>query len=153
MRMATAVLAIGSAMCVPAAQADAAPDLGWLSGHWCGGEAGRVIEETWLAPVGGESIGLSRTSKGGTTQSFEFMRIVGDGAGPAMRVQPNGHAATVFPRVASGAGWIRFGNAAHDFPNTIEYRREGDRLHAWIEGPGPQGEPLRIAFDYTRCTR
>lgn len=150
MRMAKAMLAIGLATCVGAAQA-AATDLGWLSGRWCGGEAGRVIEEAWLAPVGGELIGLSRTSKGDTTQSFEFMRIARDGAGLAMRVQPNGVAATVFPMVASGPGWIRFGNPAHDFPNTIEYRRQGERLNAWIAGPGQDGKPLRIDFDYTRC--
>ncbi|TAA11839.1 hypothetical protein EA658_13330 [Pseudoxanthomonas winnipegensis] len=150
MRMAATMMVVGLGMWSGAAQA-AAPDLAWLSGRWCGGEAGRVIEEAWLAPVGGELIGMSRTVKGEATQSFEFMRIVREGEGLAMHVEPNGETATVFALVASGPGWIRFGNPAHDFPNTIEYRRQGERLNAWIAGPGPDGKPLRIDFDYTRC--
>lgn len=152
MWMPKAMLAIGLAGCVNVAWA-ATPDLGWLSAPWCGGDAGRVIQETWLAPVGGELIGVSRTSQGERMASFEFMRIVRDGAGVALRVQPDGDTPTVFPMAASGQGWIRFENAAHDFPNTIEYRRQGDRLHAWIAGPGEDGKPLRIAFDYALCPR
>lgn len=150
MRIAATMMAVGLSLWSGTAPATT-PDLGWLSGRWCGGEAERVVEETWLAPVGGELIGMSRTRKGETTRSFEFMRIVREGEGLAMRVQPNGGTATVFLSVASGQGWIRFGNPAHDFPNTIEYRRQGARLQAWIAGPGPDGKPMRVDFDYTRC--
>lgn len=150
--MRRAKVVVGAAMAMwSGVTLGATPDLDWLTGRWCAARAGQLIEETWLAPVGGALIGMSRTTRGEAMQSFEFMRITRDGAHTAMHVLPNGEAATVFPMVASGPGWVRFANAAHDFPNTIEYRSQGERLHAWIAGPDQEGKPMRIAFDYTRC--
>src|SRR3546814_14135465 len=79
------------------------------------------------------------------------MRIVSDGGATSFHAQPNGAPPTVFTMVASGEGWIRFENPEHDFPNQVEYRREGDRLSAWIAGPGPDGAQVRIAFEYRAC--
>lgn len=150
MRNAKAVL--GVALALSAGQAAASDGrLDWLAGQWCGGGGERKLEEVWLAEAGGMLVGASRTVRGEKLESFEFMRIVVDGGTASLHVQPGGVAPTVFPQVGRGEGWIRFGNAAHDFPNLIEYRREGDALHAWIAGPGPGGEEMRIPFDYRRC--
>ena len=148
MRKARAVLGLMLAM--GAAQASS-PEFDWLAGHWCGGSGGRVIDEVWLPEAGGALVGMSRTVRDGKTESFEFMRLVPQGKDAGFHVQPNGAPATVFAIVERDAQRVRVANAAHDFPNTIEYRREGDALHAWIAGPGRDGKELRIPFDYRRC--
>ncbi len=96
---------------------------------------------------------MSRTVRGEDTESFEFMRIVPDGKDAGFHVQPNGAPPTVFAFAFAERAErrVRFHNAAHDFPNRIEYRREGDALHAWIAGLGPDGMEMKIVFEYRRC--
>lgn len=143
---------LGAALVLAGGAATAAePELDWLVGHWCGGSAGRVIDEVWLPEAGGALLGMSRTVRGGKTESFEFMRVVPAGKDAGLHVQPNGATATVFAIAERGERRVRFENAAHDFPNRIEYRREGDALHAWIAGPGRDGKELKIPFEYRRC--
>ena len=79
------------------------------------------------------------------------MRVAPAGKDAGLHVQPNGEMATVFAIVERGKDRVLFGSAAHDFPNRIEYRREGDALHAWIAGPGQDGKEMKIPFDYRRC--
>lgn len=135
----------------PAAAGQPEAGLSWMAGHWCSEAQGRRIDEVWLPEAGGALHGLSRTVRGGKVESFEFMRIVSDGDTASFHVQPNGAAPTVFVMADRGDGWIRFGNPAHDFPNRIEYRRDGDRLLAWISGPGRDGKDVRIPFEYRAC--
>lgn len=120
----------------------------WLAGHWCGGTEQRRIEEVWLPQAGGALLGMSRTLAGNSTESFEFMRLVPSGKDAGFHVQPNGVPATVFTIARQGRGRVVFENPAHDFPNRIEYRREGEALHAVISGPGEDA----IRFDYQHCT-
>jgi hypothetical protein len=150
-RQATWMLAVTIA--AGAAQAetpDAAPDLGWLAGHWCSEDGDRRVDEVWLGDAGGAMHGLSRTVSGGELESFEFMRIERDAAATRFLAQPGGAAPTAFTLVEYGAQRASFANPAHDFPNRIDYRRDGERLHAQISGPGEGGE-MRIPFDYRRC--
>ena len=128
-----------------------APDLSWFAGHWCGESQGRTIDEVWLPEAGGQLLGMARTLHGAKVESFEFLRIVVEGGAASFHAQPNGVPPTVFAMEDRGEGWIRFANEAHDFPNRVEYRREGDRLHAWIAGPGEGGEEVRIPFEYRAC--
>ena len=127
--------------------------LDWFAGHWCGERDGTRIEEAWLPEAGGSLLWMSRTLKDGRAASFEFMRIVSEDGIPQLRVQPGGAAEVAFTRSAAGDGWIRFDNPANDFPTRIEYRREGDALHAFIAGPGRDGTDVRIPYDYRRCGR
>lgn len=127
------------------------PEFAWLAGTWCGGEAGETIEESWLAPRGGELLGLSRTTREGQVVAFEFLRIAVVKGVPTYLAQPGGRAPTVFARSDGGEQWVRFENPAHDFPRRIEYRRTGDTLHAEIAGPGVGGKETVIGYDYRRC--
>jgi hypothetical protein len=146
------LLGVVLALAVGPAVADRpATPLAWMAGHWCSEEDGRRIDEVWLPEAGGMLLGMARTMRGTQVQSFEFMRIVSDGRSVSFHAQPNGAPPTEFTMVASGEGRIRFANPAHDFPNQVEYRREGDRLGAWIAGPGPDGAQMRIAFEYRAC--
>lgn len=146
-----AIWAVGCGLALASGTAQA--DLAWLEGQWCGGDDGRRIDESWLPQAGGMLMGMSRTVRDGQVESFEFMRIVVDGNAASFHVQPNGVPPTIFAMEARGEGWIRFANDAHDFPNRVEYRRNGDGLSAWIAGPGEDGAELRIRFEYRRCGR
>ena len=151
MRSAAAMLGMALAVCGGDATAsDGRFD--WLAGSWCGGDGDRRIEEVWLPEAGGVMLGMARTLSGDTMASFEFMRIAPVDGGTGFIAQPGGSPPTTFLATEVGENSARFENAAHDFPNLIEYRREGDRLHAEISGPGPDGETMRIPFEYQRCS-
>ena len=150
MRNTSAMLAMCLAVCSGKAMS-AEPTLDWLAGHWCSSDQGRQVDEVWLPEAGGAMLGMSRAVRGDKVESFEFMRIASDAGIAQFHVQPNGVPATVFAQAARGDGWIRFENSAHDFPNRIEYRRDGDAMHAYITEPGRDGKEMKIPFEYRRC--
>ena len=126
-------------------------DLGWMAGHWCSEKDGERIDEVWLPAVDGSLHGLSRTVAGAKVASFEFLRIeVVDGT-PTFHAQPNGASATAFALVEQTERSVSFENLAHDFPQRIEYRADGEQLQAQISGPGSQGQEMVIPFVYRRC--
>lgn len=142
---------LGLCLAIPAARAGDTPSLAWISGHWCTESGATTVEELWLPPQGGVAIGLGRTYMQDRTTGFEYLRIVDVGGVPTYVAQPGGRPPTDFRMTASGEQWIRFENPSHDFPQRIEYRREGDALHAETAGPGENGEEVVISFDYRRC--
>jgi hypothetical protein len=145
-----ASLSLAAGVALPASSPVAA-DLDWIAGHWCSVGEQERIEEHWLPARGGMLIGVSRTTKGERTVSFEFMRIAHTDAGLAFIAQPNGTSPVTFPWTAGGSAWARFENAAHDFPQLVEYRRSGAKLRARIAGPGKDGKQATISFEYERC--
>ena len=150
--MSNAKALAGLALALGSGTTTAAPaEFDWLAGHWCGDTAERKIDEVWLPEAGGMLLGMSRTVRGERTESFELMRLVPAGKDAGMHVQPNGAAPTVFTISSHGEGWVVFENPAHDFPNRIEYRRDGAELRASISGPGHDGKTLEIPFEYRRC--
>ena len=76
--------------------------------------------------------------------------MIEDGV-PAYVAQPNGSPPTTFRRTAGGRDWARFENSTHDFPTRVEYRRQGEALHAEIAGADKDGTEMVIPFDYVRC--
>lgn len=148
------VLASAAALTSAAAgnqTAASAPDLDWLVGHWCGDRNGDFIEEQWLSTRGDVMLGLSRTIRGDQTRNFEYMRVEFAAGAVTFIAQPQGDPPVPFKRTAGGADWARFENAAHDFPNRVEYRRTAKGLHAEIAGPGKDGREMSIPFDYLPC--
>ncbi len=146
-----AMIALTSAPGLQAEDADTAKFPDWMSGHWCSLDASSQGDEYWLPAAGGLMIGLSRTVTAGSKTQFEFLRIELIDGVPTYLAQPQGRTATAFKRNDSGDDWIRFENPAHDFPQRIEYRREGKALHAKIAGRGKDGEEFSIPFEYRRC--
>jgi hypothetical protein len=94
---------------------------------------------------------MSRTVSGGRMLSFEFVRIMEIEGALTYVAQPDGDPPTNFPRTDGGDDWIRFENKEHDYPQRIEYRREGEGLRAEIGGPGAEGKESVLAFHYERC--
>lgn len=125
--------------------------LDWMAGHWCMHLGDNTFEEFWLSPHLGQTIGLGRAISGEHVGTFEYMRIVEVESVRKFIAQPDGAEPTTFLEVDSGADWIRFENPDHDFPQRVEYRREDDRLHAIISGPGADGDEVVLVFDYGSC--
>lgn len=149
-----AVACAGSLVCgfgATASETSEAATLDWLAGHWCGIGSHAGSEELWLPPAKGELLGLSRSLRDGEMTAFEYLRIVHDDGQSYYVAQPGGRPPTRFARTAAGPSWVRFDNPAHDFPQRIEYRRDGDVLTASISGPGANGEVERIEFPMQRC--
>lgn len=131
--------------------ASARSTLDWMAGHWCMHLGDNTFEEFWLPPHLGQAIGLGRAISGEHVGTFEYMRIVEEDGLRTFIAQPGGAEPTTFLEVDSGTDWIRFENPDHDFPQRVEYRREGDRLHAIISGPGADGDDVVLLFDYGSC--
>ncbi len=108
--------------------------LAWLAGTWAtDAPDGPHTEEHWLAPAGGTMVGVSRTVADGRTVFFEFLRIVADDEGIGYLASPLGRdPPTRFAVQSAGPNTVTFINPGHDFPQRIEYRRDGDRLYARV---------------------
>lgn len=117
--------------------ADAPPitdSLAWMAGSWESTANGIETEESWLAPKSGLMLGVSRTTRPNAASAFEFLRINNTQEGVAYFAQPGGKPATAFKLMKLEGQSVVFENPEHDFPQRILYRREGDVLHARIEG-------------------
>ncbi|MFK7957633.1 MAG: DUF6265 family protein [Lysobacterales bacterium] len=130
----------------------AAP-LDWMNGRWCTPINDDVTtEEHWLSDAGGRLLGVNRTLRDGRAVAFEFLQIDLQSQPPVYLAQPGGRTATAFSRVTEGSQWVRFENLQHDYPQYIEYRREGASLTATIgAGEGHDRRESAIAFD--RCAQ
>jgi hypothetical protein len=112
-------------------------DLAWLAGCWelSVPEKNLLITEQWMKPLGGMMVGGARTIKGGRAVDFEYLRIVEDADGIFYVAKPTGNKEeTKFKLIRSAPGDVVFENPAHDFPQRIIYRLNGERLDARIEG-------------------
>lgn len=132
MRMILAALALGVAM--PAAAIDPPAQLpGWLAGAWATADGESWADEFWTPPRAGIMIGAGRTGKGAALEIFEHTWIVRKADGTiSFFAQPRGVPAVEFPLVDSGADFVEFANAAHDYPQRVRYWREGRLLKARI---------------------
>lgn len=122
----------------------------WMAGSWCGSLGKARVEEIWLRPAGGLMLGMSRTV-GMRGAQFELMRVQLQEGKPVLWAQPQGGTAVVFAMREQGAQHLEFHNPTHDFPQSIRYQREGERLLAEIAGTLPNGQLRRIRFEYQAC--
>jgi len=129
----------------------ATPFPAWMAGHWCADMGEETVEELWLPPRGNVMPGMGRTLNPDRTAGFEYLRIVDLDGIQRFIAQPGGQPPTVFGRTAGGENRARFENPDHDFPQRIEYWKEGETLHAEVGGPGDNGEESVIRFDYRPC--
>ncbi|MFT3807031.1 DUF6265 family protein [Arenimonas sp.] len=125
--------------------------LGWLVGDWCGSQGKDGLQESWRLH-GDTLLGMAGTVREGKLRSFEFTRIEMGKEGLQFVAQPGGSAPTIFRLTSQAAQRVDFANPAHDFPQSVSYWRDGDKLRAEIAGPGKNGE-MRIPFEYVACPR
>lgn len=125
---------IGLLLALQAASAGQVSDLAWLAGDWVACDGGRSVEERWIGPAGDVLIGAN-LSWNGKRASHEFFRVAPDATGtPTFFAQPGGRPPVAFPAREIGGQRVVFENRAHDYPQRVIYRREGQRLHARVEG-------------------
>ena len=127
-------------------------DLGWLAGCWelTHETRGILVTEMWMKPAGDAMIGVGRTMKTGKLADYEFLRIVENAEGIAYISRPSANKEdTAFRLIRSGHRELVFENPAHDFPQRIIYKLDGDRLNARIEATRA-GTTRGIDFPYVR---
>jgi hypothetical protein len=147
-RLIMAALALLLAGCAENAAGN--PPLDWIVGHWCADLNGITAEETWQPPEEGIFVGAGQTRQSGKT-SHEDLRIANIDGVLSYIARPAGKQPTTFKRTAGDESWVRFENPDHDFPQLIEYRRQGDMLYANIAGPNKKGEEVVFDFDFSPC--
>jgi hypothetical protein len=129
MKFSAALILAALATAPLCASAQELPD--WLPGCWLGqdGSAAKGAIEVWTAPEAGGMLGLGRTVRG-TRASFEFLRLERTDKGVEYVAQPGGRPPVRFASTAIEAKRVEFANPQHDFPQRIEYARDGDTLRA-----------------------
>ena len=112
--------------------------LAWIAGDWSSDDGKTITEEHWTQPRGNGMMGMSRTIDvaSGRMMFFEYLQITNDQHGIVYLASPSGHQPpTPFRLIESASNRAVFENLQHDFPQRIIYWREGQLLHARIEGP------------------
>ena len=117
--------------------------------HGLENSGGTRSEECWLAPGGGIMLGMHRDVFSNGRSFFEFLRIAAHEDGLAYLASPVGRPPTAFRLVRREARRAVFENPEHDFPQRILYWREGDVLHARIEGE-TEGEARSAEWAWRR---
>ncbi len=130
----TAVFAAAGSAAQPAAQVVRADQITWMAGCWRLDGSTRLVEEMWMAPSGGALLGVGRTVSGGRAVAHEFMQIRERDGVLTFIALPSGQAEAAFPLLRAGARELVFENRAHDFPQRVIYRLQGEMLVGRIEG-------------------
>jgi hypothetical protein len=134
------------------------PDLDWMAGYWLACDARMEVAEYWTTRRGGVMLGGSITY-GIQAFGWEQVRIETtiDGATMQYVARPRGaERDTAFRLARSGPNEAVFENPAHDYPQRIVYRREGEELIARTEdmaGGNGQDFRYRAAALNARCSR
>ncbi len=135
---------------VAASEADPLAAVSFLAGQWRGVDGERVTEEHYMRSAAGTMPGMHRTYRPGRPPQTEFIRIEFMDGKIVYRAFPEGQSPADFPLVAQGPGLAVFANPAHDFPQKITYRLEGDGLTCTIEGPDKQGRTRQAQWRWQR---
>jgi len=110
-------------------------ELSWMMGTWRTEQDGRRSEEYWSRSNDSTLIGLGRTFQDEHQVFIEYLAIEERPDDLVYMASPNGRVPpTEFRLVESGPTKAVFANPNHDFPQRLIYERDGDTMHARIEG-------------------
>lgn len=122
--------------------------LSWMAGHWSNDQENLSMEEAWLAPRGGTMLGVNRAAGKDETYSTEYLSIFEEDGEIWYQASPSGQATTRFRLTSANGQRAVFENPEHDFPQRIEYTRDGDQLRAVIRGE-LDGKDAEVEFRWT----
>ena len=123
-------------------------NLSWLAGHWTRAGQGAAIEELWLPADAGIMLGINRSVTAAGARAFEWLRIEERADGVYYLAAPGGGQTTEFKLLASDRRRARFASPTNDFPRTIEYRRDADKLTATVDGT-LDGKPVSLSWTWS----
>jgi hypothetical protein len=121
----------------------------WLQGCWQMTAGDRVVEEQWMAPRAGVMLEMGRTVRGTQLIEYEWVLLRDHDGVLEYEAHPSGQPASVFSAHTATPTEVVFENPAHDFPQRVGYRRDGDSLLGWIDGTA-KGKSRRVEFPYRR---
>ncbi|ANP45026.1 DUF6265 family protein [Candidatus Viadribacter manganicus] len=148
------VLFFAALLFAPAAFAQDVSDLRWLRGCWQTeppreAESGATFTEVWIAPEAPIILGYDYHEGEGEIQGWSQMRIESNGA-PELVDMPLGSFPIRYRLMDEEVdNHVSFQNLEHDFPQRIEYRREGNRLYRRISNGGVDAQ--EFIFHRIRC--
>jgi hypothetical protein len=143
------VLAGAAATLAAAAPASAQDAFGWLEGCWAD-ETGATTE-VWSREQAGLRFGYSVSrDTSGAARAFEQLRLDTTEGAEAYLAYPGGIGPTRFDAVMVGPGRALFANPDHDYPQVIDYAREGRGLVATISALDGEN---RVEYRYAPCPR
>ena len=144
MKMLRAVFTLPLLACSGLADA-AVPD--WLAGCWESPDKANM--EVWVTAIDGSLIGFGASVKNAEIAFYEVLQIKmpKDGAW-TFTAHPSGQTRASFTATHMTDKSITFANPAHDYPQQISYRREGDLLFATTATM--DGDKMQ-SFDKRRC--
>ena len=116
------------------AQTGRVADLQWMAGTWVHEDARQKVTESWVGPANGMMAAVNLTAYAGGKRSFEFLRIVDTNESMSYLASPGGRAPVEFRLRELRERRVVFENPAHDFPQRIIYRMDGEWLVARVEG-------------------
>jgi len=123
----------------------------WLQGCWQMTAGDRIVEEQWMAPRAGVMLSVGRTVRGTQLIEYEWVLLRDKDGALEYEAHPSGQPSAVFTAKTATATEVVFENPAHDFPQRVGYKRDGDALLAWIDGT-TGGKSRRIEFPYRRVS-
>jgi hypothetical protein len=108
--------------------------LGWLTGAWSEHRSDGTWTEEYWTPVRSElMLGAGLTGRGSSVRHFEHMRISKGADGKiTFYGMPNGATAVPFVMTRQTENEVVFENAAHDYPQRVAYRRDGNTVIATV---------------------
>ena len=124
-------------------------DVAWLTGCWEYSSGSRTVEERWLAPRAHSMVNVGRTVQADKLVEYEMVLIREQEGRLAYEAHPSGQPSAAFMSRTVSNRELVFENLQHDFPQRVGYKRDGDSLLAWIEGPR-NGQIRRIEFPYRK---
>jgi len=124
-------------------------DFEFLEGTWVQITSKEITEEVWNSNKGWSMTGVGRTLRDGREVFGEQLAIEPRGESFVYVALLPGAAPVEFKLVDRGATWARFENPEHDFPQRIEYRRDGNSMRATVSGV-EKGVEQREVIEYQR---
>ena len=149
---ATAVLWV-VAPSMASAQAPRVETVAWMQGCWLASSGSSSTEETWMAPRGGLMMAMSRSVRDGAATGYEFVVLRDVEGDLVFTAHPSGQTPADFTASAATPDLLRVENAAHDFPQKIEYlRTSSDSLIASVYGDAASSEPsFQVRYGRVSC--
>ena len=154
LHLAAATVVWAVAPTVASAQAPSVQTVAWMQGCWLASSGSSSTEETWMAPRGGLMMAMSRSVRDGAATGYEFVVLRDVEGDLVFTAHPSGQTPADFTASAVTDDLLRVENAAHDFPQKIEYLRASpDSLIASVYGDAASSAPsFQVRYGRIPCT-